>query len=57
MEQRIFNFIIDYRGLQFIMPLKAVYNRKLVSVNKNVFLNIAERLKPEKDFKITLFLS
>jgi len=32
---------------QFIMPLKSICNKTLVSLNKNVFLNTAERSKQE----------
>jgi hypothetical protein len=34
-----FYILIDYRGhrIQFLMPLRSIYKKKLVSLNKNVF--------------------
>ncbi len=56
MEQRIFYFLLIIQGatekvLQFTMPLKVVYSKKMVSFNKNVFLNIAEMIRVEKILK------
>jgi hypothetical protein len=53
MEQHIFSIFIDYRGhhrkgAAFIMPLKSIYNKTLVSLNKNLFLNTTEKFKQEK---------
>jgi hypothetical protein len=31
--------------LQFEMPLESIYNKTLISLNKNVFLKTTERLK------------
>ncbi len=54
MEQHIFGFSLIIEGttekvLQFIMPLKSIYNRNFGFIEqKNVFLNTTERFKQEK---------
>ncbi len=56
-------FFIDYRGCH--RKGIAIYNategnlqqKKWFHSTKNVFLNIAGRVKPEKGFKMSLFLS
>jgi hypothetical protein len=53
MEQHIFAFSIIIEGttekvLQFIMPLKSIYNQNLGFIEaKNVFLNTTERFIQE----------
>jgi hypothetical protein len=42
--------------LQFMMPGESFTLKNFDSMNKNVFLNTAERLKPKTIFKMALFL-
>jgi hypothetical protein len=44
MEQHIVTEYGDMM-LQFKVPLKSIHNKTFVLMNKNVFLNTAERLK------------
>jgi hypothetical protein len=52
-EKECFCIFIDYRGhhkkvLQFIIPLKLIYNKNLISLNKNAFLSTTEWFKQKE---------
>ncbi len=64
MERRIFfTFSLIIEGtrekvLQFIMPLKSIYNRNFSFIEqKNVFLNTTESFKQEKLLLIDIILA
>jgi len=60
MEKHIFEFslikvVATEKVLQFIMPLKSIYNENLGFIaQKNVFLNTTERFKQEKNLSIDI---
>jgi hypothetical protein len=59
MEHHIFAFTLIKEGitekvLQFTMALKTIYNKVLVSLNKDMYvLNTIESLNQEKIYKLT----
>ncbi len=63
MEQHIFYISIDYRwrhrkGIAIFNATEVnLWQKTMVSLNKNVFLKTTERLKQEKIFQMTIFLS